>query len=157
MWITVIGIIVSAIVSVLLSDKIISALQFVLIKFGIKRDVTLAGVWIATFSMGDNTYTEVIRIYQKFKRVTGKILYDNRNYERLHKYMQNEPLRLRAHFTDNQYLTGYWFHPIEHSRHYGTFQLIYDSDEDKLEGVWVGFSNTKRTIDYGKWNWVREK
>ena len=85
MWITVIGIIVSAIMSVLLSDKIISALQFVLTKFGIKRDVTLAGVWIATFSMGDNTYTEVIRICQKFKRVTGKILYDNRNYERLHK------------------------------------------------------------------------
>lgn len=158
MWATILGIIVSSIVSVLLSDKIISALQLVLYKFGVKRDVSLSGIWLATFSMREGQdYLEVIELKQRFKRVTGKIVNDNRNYKRLQKYMSLNPLRLRANFTDNQYLTGFWFHPIEHNRHFGTFQLIYNSDEDTLEGIWVGFSNTTRTIDSGKWKWVRDK
>lgn len=157
MWITILGIVISSIVSVLLSDKIISTLQLILEKFGVKRDASLTGIWLATFSMREGQdYLEVIEVKQRFKRVTGRIVNDSRNYKRLQKYMGENPLRLRANFTDNQYLTGFWFHPIEHNRHFGTFQLIYNSDEDTLEGVWVGFSNTTRTIDSGKWKWERD-
>ena len=155
------GIIISAIVSSILTlvfcDKIISVFQFIAIKFGWKKDVCLTGKWRATFMYNNAEYVEIIKVMHKFSRVTGKIINDERNYERLKKYMdgKKDVRRVKAQFTDNQYLTGFWYHPIEHSRHYGTFQLIYDSDTETFSGIWVGFSTTARAIESNSWKWER--
>lgn len=158
---TLLGIIISAIVSSILTlafcDKIISVFQFIAIKLGWKKNVYLAGKWCAKFEYHGETYVEIIKVLHRFSRVRGKIIQDKRNYDRLRKYMdgKKDVLRVKAQFTDNQYLTGFWYHPIEHSRHYGTFQLIYDSDTETFSGIWVGFSTTARAIESSSWTWER--
>ena len=161
MWETILGIVISSVISsvlsIIFSDKILSSIQLLLVRLGLQKDVDLSGRWIATFDVAEKTYTEIIDVSQRFRRVTGRISDDKRNYNRLHSSMKNNPLRVRGNISDNLYFTGFWYHPIEHSRHYGTFQLIFDSDNDILSGKWIGFSNSSMQINSGSWIWKRDK
>lgn len=51
-WITILGMLISAIVSVILSDKIIFGIDRLFIRLGISKSSNITGLWKATFVMG---------------------------------------------------------------------------------------------------------
>lgn len=64
MWEVILGCIVSSIISVLLSDKIIDGIQKALFQLGLSKNVDISGLWKADFEIGrgekKKTYTEII-------------------------------------------------------------------------------------------------
>lgn len=92
MWITICGMIISSIVSVMLSDKIIFDIDRLFVKLGVSKYSYVAGLWKATFAMGYGKnkieYTEIILLKKRFGTIYGYIVDDDRNYEQLQLVMK---------------------------------------------------------------------
>lgn len=159
MWITILGMIISSIVSVILSDKIIFGIDRLFIRLGIFRVSNITGLWQTTFVMGygkdKKEYQEIIFIKKRFGTIYGYIVNDERNYERLKSVMVQQPLRLKGFLSDNRYFTGFWYHPIETYRYHGSFQLLLEANFTKMSGQWIGYSESKNRINNGLWIWKR--
>ncbi|WP_305133701.1 hypothetical protein [uncultured Clostridium sp.] len=159
MWITILGMFISSVVSVILSDKIIFALDRLFIRLRISKSSNITGLWKATFIMGygktKKEFEEIIFLKKKFGTIYGYIADDTRNYERLQTVMNKEPLRLKGFLSDNRYFTGFWYHPIETYRYHGSFQLLIKPNFIKMEGQWIGYSESKQIINNGAWIWEK--
>lgn len=159
MWITVLGMIISSVISVILSDKIILALDRLFIRLGISKCSNITGLWKATFVMGrgknKEEFEEIILLKKRFGTIYGYIANDTRNYKRLHSFMDKNPLRLKGFLSDNRYFTGFWYHPIETFRYHGSFQLLLEPNFIKMIGQWIGYSESKQAINNGTWTWEK--
>lgn len=156
LWVTILGMLVSSVISVIFSDTIIQGIRKTLFHFGILKDINLSGTWIATFYMNNKkAYQEVIKLHHKVGLVFGYIEPDSRNYEKLQQVMYKKPMRIKGSINDNRYFTGFWYHPIEQYRHHGSYQLLIHSTAIKMEGQWIGFSETSKIISHGKWEWEK--
>ena len=153
MWITILGIIISSIISVILSDKIIFAFDRLFIRLGISKTSNIAGLWKATFAMGygknKKVFIEIILLKKRFGTIYGYIANDTRNYKTLQSVMNKTPLRLKGFLSDNRYFTGFWYHPIETYRYHGSFQLLLEPNFIKMNGQWIGYSESKQIINNG--------
>lgn len=159
MRITILGMVISSIISVILSDKIIFALDRLFIRLEISKSSKISGLWKATFVMGygknKKTFEEIILLKKRFGTIYGYIADDQRNYERLQSVMSKKPLRLKGFLSDNRYFTGFWYHPIEISRYHGSFQLLLEPNSIKMDGQWIGYSESKQVINNGLWVWEK--
>lgn len=157
MWITICGMIISSIVSVMLSDKIIFGIDRLFVKLGVSKYSYVTGLWKATFAMGYGKnkieYTEIILLKKRFGTIYGYIVDDDRNYEQLQLVMKKNPLRLKGFISDNRYFTGLWYHSIETYRYHGSFQLLIEPNYIKMNGQWIGYSESKQIINNGIWTW----
>ena len=98
-------------------------------------------------------YTEIILLKKRFGTIYGYIVDDDRNYEQLQLVMKKNPLRLKGFISDNRYFTGLWYHPIETYRYHGSFQLLIEPNYIKMNGQWIGYSESKQIINNGIWTW----
>lgn len=159
MWITILGMIISSVISVILSDKIIFALDRLFIRLGISKSSNITGLWKATFIMGygknKKEFEEIILLKRRFGTIYGYIISDTRNYKRLQSVMDKNPLRIKGFLSDNRYFTGFWYHPIETYRYHGSFQLIIEPNFIKMNGQWIGYSESKQIINNGAWIWEK--
>lgn len=159
MWLTILGMIISAVVSVILSDKIIFGLHRIFVKLGVSRNSDVTGLWKATFSMETgktkDEYVEIIFLKNRFGTIYGNIANDSRNYPRLHTVMSKNPIRLKGFLADNRYFTGFWYHPIETYRYHGSFQMIIDGSFSHMQGQWIGYSDSNQKITNGMWIWEK--
>lgn len=159
MWITILGMIISAIVSVILSDKIIFGIDRLFVKLGVSKYSYVTGLWKAIFVMGQGKnkveYTEIILLKKRFGTVYGYIVDDSMNYKQLQLVMKQKPLRIKGFISDNRYFTGFWYHPIETYRYHGSFQLLIEPNFIKMSGQWIGYSESKQIINNGLWIWEK--
>ena len=159
MWDVVLGCIISSVISVLLSDKIIDGITKILIKLGLSKKADISGLWRANFEMGKGhrkvTYTEIIKLDNRLGVVWGHISPHQDNYDKLKKHMDNKPLRVKGSVADNRFFTGFWYHPIESYRFHGSYQLLIDGSLRHMDGQWIGYSESGKIIDYGKWTWEK--
>jgi hypothetical protein len=157
MWEVILGCIVSSIISVLLSDKIIDGIQKALFQLGLSKNVDISGLWKADFEIGrgekKKTYTEIIGLNNRLGVIWGHISPDSKNYYDLKLYMEKKPLRVKGSLADNRFFTGFWYHPIENCRFHGSYQLLIDRHLTHMEGLWIGYSESGKVIDCGKWIW----
>ena len=159
MWVTIICCIISSIVSVFLSDKLIQGFNAVFLKLGLSKSGDISGVWKATFVMGKGSkkteYTEIIRLSNRLGIIWGRIEPHSLNYLALRPYMEQKPLRVKGSLIDSRFFTGYWYHPIESYRFHGSFQLLIDGSMMKMTGQWIGYSTSGKEIDNGMWVWKK--
>lgn len=158
--VAVLGIIISSVISVIMSEQILSFVGSLMMKVGIKPRINLNGIWVATFTIdkdGDEmSYSEIIRIKSGLGRVYGYIEPDDRNYDELLTHMNDKPLRIRGELLDNRYLTGFWYHPIQTNRTQGTFQMILYPNTKEMRGLWMGYSVSGNIVEAGEWVWKKE-
>lgn len=159
MWITILGMLISSVVSVILSDKIIFSIHRIFVRLGVSRNSDITGVWKATFVIGTgknkSEYTEIIFLKNILGTIYGRIKEDSRNYENLQSVMAKKPLRVKGFLSDNRYFTGFWYHPIETYRFHGSYQLIIDGSFNHMRGQWIGYSESNLKITSGEWNWEK--
>lgn len=148
-------ILLTSVISIILSDKILFALDRLFVRLGISRYSNIAGLWKATFVMGHGKnkeeFEEIILLKKRFGRIYGFIADDPRNHQRLQSLKGKKPLRLIGYLSDNRYFTGFWYHPIETYRFHGSFQLLLEPNFIKMNGQWIGYSESKQIIDNGLW------
>lgn len=126
-----------------------------MLKIGVLKDVDLSGRWQAIFYVGkEQKYTEIIELRYRVGLLIGKIVNDDRNYDLLKNKIKN-PLRVKGCVNDNRYFTGFWYHPIETYRNHGSYQMLIYPNAEKMEGQWIGFSETSHIISHGKWVWLK--
>jgi hypothetical protein len=77
MIVVILGIIISSIISVILSEEILSFVGCLMMKIGIKPRVNLNGIWKVAFTIrkdeGAVSYYEIIRPKSGFGRIYGHI------------------------------------------------------------------------------------
>lgn len=116
----------------------------------------LAGTWRAEFQMHDGrTFVEIIRVRKRLGQVEGHIMPSPENYLALRAVEYKKPLRLEGDLSTSDVFSGTWFHPIETSRYHGTFQLLLHPRGTRLNGMWLGYSESRREIVSGRWAWTR--
>ena len=159
MWLTILGMIISSVISVILSDKIIFGIHRIFVRFGISRNSDMTGLWKATFTTGKGNakkeYVEIIFLKKRFGTIYGNIADDTRNYPKLHSVMKRNPIRIKGFLADNRYFTGFWYHPIETYRFHGSFQMIIDGGFSNMYGQWIGYSESEQKIANGSWKWEK--
>jgi hypothetical protein len=156
----IIGIIISAIVSAVYSESILQGMGLLLAKINLPNQADIEGVWKVEFTLKEDEsvsiFKETIKIVKRLGIIYGYNIPDPENHEVLKKVEENKPLRLRGNLVDNRYLTGVWFHPNKKSRFHGSYQLLVDLSGNKMSGRWTGYSETKNSIDFGSWNFLKE-
>lgn len=155
MWITILGMFISSVVSVILSDKIILALDRLFVQLGISKSSNINGLWKSTFIIGHGKdkqeYTEIILLKKRFSTIYGYIINDTNEYKYSIFAISKNPLRLKGFLSDNRYFTGFWYHPSEICRYHGSFQLLLESNFLQMNGQWIGYSESKHRINNGLW------
>lgn len=159
MWSVIVGCIISSIISVLLSDKIIDGVTKILIKLGLSKKADISGIWKASFEIKKGNkkteYTEIIKLDNRLGVVWGRIYPHADNYEALKSNMENKPLRVKGSLADNRFFTGFWYHPIENYRFHGSYQMLIDGNMKQMDGQWIGYSESGKIIDHGRWSWEK--
>lgn len=153
----VIGPIVGVIVTLLVSEPLKDRLAPLVMRLGSKKEEGVSGLWKATFFYGqpEVAHIQVIEISILFGSVVGRIVPHNLNEGAAKRTENDRPLRVRGSIKDNRFFTGTWFHPEGRSYHHGTFDLIIRQDNERMEGMWLGYSETKNKIETGRWIWER--
>jgi hypothetical protein len=145
---------IGVILAIIFDEPIRGGLRVVLGKRA--KPYPLAGTWRAEFKMADgNGYVEIIRIRKRLGKVEGHIVPHPENYLALRSVEYKKPLRLEGDLSTSDVFSGMWFHPIDTSRYHGTFQLLLHPRGTRLDGLWLGYSDTRREIVSGSWNWTR--
>ena len=156
---TVIGGLLSIVLTLLFSEPLKRWIAPFIRRLGTSEKRGIEGVWIATFSVARDGVTtefnEVIELTQSFGMVFGKIKASPENYAALRAIQDRSPLRVRGEFIDNTYFTGLWFHPLDTHRFHGSFQLVLQGSGEEMRGRWIGFSESLRQVDTGRWIWRR--
>jgi hypothetical protein len=152
-----IGPIIALIVTLVFSEPLKNRLAPLIGRFGSKNEDGFTGNWLATFSYGPSAeaYTEAIQLSSFLGQVVGRIIPHPQNHQRLRAIEKSAPLRLRGSIKDNRYFTGVWFHPLRRSHYHGAFELLIDQNGEHMQGMWVGYSESKNLIENGEWTWER--
>jgi hypothetical protein len=153
----VLGPILALVVTLLLSEPLKNRLAPLVAKLGSKREVGVTGQWKATFTYGpsDETFVEAIEISSLFGVFVGRVIPHADTYPELKRNEKSKPLRLRGEVKDNRYFTGVWFHPLRRSHFHGAFELLIHQNGEQMNGMWLGYSERKNTIESGDWTWER--
>lgn len=153
----VIGPIVGAVVTLAVSEPLKEWLAPFVARLGSKKEEGVSGRWEATFYYGPNEdqYVEVIEVSHLFGAVVGRIVPHTSNHAAAKKVEKKRPLRVRGAVKDNRFFTGVWLHPGRRSHHHGAFDLIVKTDNEHMDGYWLGYSESKNVIESGRWSWKR--
>lgn len=153
----IIGPIISVIVTLLVSEPIKNWLAPFVSKFGVRKDDGINGRWQATFFYGPDKkeYREAIEVSTLLGVIVGRIFPHSENYDGLKTVEAQKPVRLRGTVKDNRYFTGVWFHPKRRSHYHGAFHLLIDTHNERMNGSWLGYSESKNVIESGEWRWSR--
>ena len=158
LWYAVLGAFLSVILGVIFSEPLKNLFSPFLAKLGQKKD-GINGVWEATFEYPTNTgkelYTELIEIKSVLGQIIGRIIPHKNNHSRLVTVATKKPVRLRGELRDNLFFTGTWLHPLDRQHYHGAFHLLVSMSGNEMEGIWIGYSDKKKKIEEGKWNWKR--
>lgn len=161
MELTILGIIVSAIISAIFSDRIVFLIGQILTKIDLPIKADIEGIWIAEFSMKEGnrikSFKEAIEIKKRLGVIYGYNIPNSINHELLSPIADMNPIRIRASIVDNRFLTGIWYHPNRNSRFHGSFQLIVRTSGSQMEGSWTGYRESKNLIGSGEWIWTKDR
>lgn len=151
----VIGPVVGIVIGFLAKEPVRKWLAPKAIKFGMRVGSGINGIWEATFFYGENgtPYIEVIEIKTVFGQVVGNIIPHDRNHENAKKVAEEKPLRIIGTLKDSRYLTGEWYHPNRKNHHHGAYKLLVSLSQEIMEGMWIGYSETRDEIETGRWSW----
>jgi hypothetical protein len=154
---SVAGPIVAVIVTLIVSEPLKDRLAPLIAKLGSKKEQGISGIWKASFLYGksDDVHIEVIEISVFMGTIVGRIVPHALNEGAAKRTENNRPLRMRGSVKDNRFFTGIWFHPERRSHHHGAFDLIIRQNNWRMEGMWLGYSETKNVIETGRWTWER--
>lgn len=153
----VVGPIVGVVVTLLVSEPLKDRLAPLVARLGSKKEEGVSGLWKASFYYGhpEATHIQVIEISTLFGSVVGRIVPHDLNEGAAKRSESSRPLRVRGSIKDNRFFTGTWFHPERRSHHHGAFDLIIRQNNLRMEGMWLGYSETKNVIETGRWVWER--
>jgi hypothetical protein len=153
----IIGPIVGVLVTLLVSEPLKERLAPLVMRLGSKRQVGVSGLWKATFYYGDaeTSHVQVIEISALLGLIIGRIVPHELNEGAAKRAEDGRPLRVRGAVKDNRFYTGTWLHPEKRSHHQGAFDLIIRRDNMRMEGMWLGYSETKNIVETGRWIWER--
>lgn len=153
----VVGPIVAVVVTLLVSDPLKERLAPWVTRLGSKKEEGVSGLWKASFYYGEPevAHIQVIEISTLFGSVVGRIVPHNLNEGAAKRAQSTRPLRVTGTVKDNRFFTGTWFHPERRSHHHGAFDLIIRQNNLHMEGMWLGYSETKNVIETGRWIWER--
>ena len=159
LWILkfVIGPIVAVIVTLLITDPLKTRLAPLVLRFGSKKQVGVGGRWVATFYFGENEtpFVEVIEMSKLLGFVVGRIVPHKLNVGNAKAIQHAKPIRVRGTIKDNRFFTGIWLHPERHSHHHGAFDLVIRQSNVLMEGMWLGYSESRNRVVVGRWEWRR--
>ncbi len=121
---------------------------------------SISGVYDAEFMCkienAPDTYKEVIQLSHRWGFVFGINIPDQNNYHALAKIAHRKPIRVIGRIKHNRFFTGYWYHPDRDHQFHGSFQLLIDTSLQFMDGMWLGFSNSKNSeVTVGKWVWSK--
>ncbi|BDA71711.1 hypothetical protein CAL7716_058770 [Calothrix sp. PCC 7716] len=151
------GSIVSIVITLFMSETLKNWLAPFVSQLGSKQDEGVKGLWLATFYYGQQQtpYIEAIEVSELFGVVVGRIVPYPDNHPTAKKVEQKFPLRLRGSVQDSRYFTGIWFHPNRRSHVHGAFKMLISQDNEHMNGMWLGYSESKNVIESDKWIWQR--
>jgi hypothetical protein len=153
----VIGAFVSIFITLAFQDSLKTWAAQLVTLLGARNDDGITGLWRTTFSYvhGRETtnYIECIEIRTLFGMVIGRIVPDPSNHPRLNDIAPSRPIRVRGQLKDNHYFTGIWLHPLQRHHYHGAFQLLLEPNGHRMKGRWIGFSNSKKSLEEGDWEW----
>lgn len=155
----VFGPVIALTVTLVLSEPLKNWLAPLISKMGSKKEDGISGTWTATFFYGpdEKEYVERLELSTFLGQIVGHIVPYENNHSAVKAVEEKRPLRLRGSIKDNRFFTGVWFHPNRESHHHGAFKLLIDTNNKKIRGMWLGYSERMNIIESGKWNWRREK
>lgn len=153
----VFGPIVAVVITLLVSEPLKDRLAPLVTRLGSKKEEGVTGLWKATFYYGspEVKFVQAIEISTLFGSVVGRIVPHRLNEDSAKRTESDRPLRVRGTVKDNRFFTGIWFHPERRSHHHGAFDLLIRQSNAQMEGVWLGYSESKNVIESGRWVWER--
>jgi hypothetical protein len=153
----IIGPVLGVIVTLLISEPLKERLAPIVSWLGSKKATGVTGRWEAVFhhSSRAEPYRELIEVSFLFGAVVGRIVPSDINHEDAKNIEKDKPLRIRGSIKDHRFFTGVWFHPSRRSHHHGAFDLIIRQDNDRMDGLWLGYSESSNNIESGRWEWNR--
>jgi hypothetical protein len=149
--------VVAIVVGLLAAGPITNRLAPTLAKLGSKREEGVGGRWRAVFYYGkqEEEFVEIIEISSVLGMMIGRVIPHGENNPIAKSVEQRRPVRVQGSMKDNTFFTGTWFHPSRRSHHVGAFQLILRRSNTRMEGMWLGYSETKNEVESGRWVWSR--
>lgn len=153
----IVGAIAGVIVTLAIGEPLKEWLAPFVARLGSKKSLGVRGRWEATFYYGptEEKYVEIIEVSDLFGVIVGRIVPHASNHAAVRKVEMYRPLRVRGAVKDNRFFTGVWLHPNRRSHHHGAFDLIVKTDNEHMEGYWLGYSESKNVIESGRWSWKR--
>ena len=153
----VLGPIVAAIVTLLVREPLKERLAPLILIFGSKRDDGITGLWECRFWHGapEVEYVEVVEVSLLLGSYIGRIVPHKLNQGAAKRVAESRPIRVRGTVLNNRHFRGEWLHPERRSHHRGTFDLIIRQNNEHLQGMWLGYSESQNVIQAGRWEWKR--
>jgi hypothetical protein len=151
------GPVVAIIVTLLVSEPLKNKLAPLVARLGTKKEEGITGKWKAIFYYGkeETQYIEVLELSSLLGNIVGHIIPHEINHADLKLVETEKPLRLRGEVKDNRFFAGIWFHPNRQNHHQGAFELLINTNNEEIYGIWLGYSENKNVIESGRWEWQR--
>ena len=149
------GALVSMIITLVASEPLKNWLSPLLSKLGSTKSEGVKGRWLTTFEMNGKLYTEAIEVSNFLGITVGRVFPHPKNHSEVAKVASKRPIRIRGSVKDNHYFTGIWFHPNRRSHRHGAFELLISRDNEKMIGMWLGYSQSRNVIQGSSWEWYR--
>lgn len=153
----IVGPVIGVLITITLTEPLRERLLPLLTIWGSKKSPSVIGVWRAEFFFGleRSSYVEIVELKYRLGLIVGRIVPSEENYPDLRKIEHDMPLRVRGAVKDNQFFSGTWFHPLRRSHHTGTFDLLINRGNSRMEGQWLGYSERRNHIESQAWVWTR--
>lgn len=120
----------------------------------VKSSVT--GQWKTRFSYADGQwYDERIQaIETNDGQFIAHIVPSLDNHQSTASVDHLRPERASGSVSGSRFITGVWRHPVRSDQE-GAFQLRISSEDDKIIGGWLKFSDSRNDVVSGSWEWAR--
>lgn len=154
----VLGPIVAIFVTLMFQEPVRRWLAPIAARFGLWQDAGLNGVWKATFYYGvdEIPFTEIIEIKSFLGQIVGHVIADERNHGTVAAIANEKPLRLIGSIKNNTFFTGVWYHPNKRNHHHGVYKLLIPLNQESMDGSWIGYSESQKSIETGRWEWKKD-
>ncbi|OWQ91860.1 hypothetical protein CDN99_05670 [Roseateles aquatilis] len=152
-----VGPVVAAIVTIVVREPLKERLAPLVLRFGSKKEDGIAGLWETRFWHGvpETEYVEVIEVSLLLGSYVGRIVPHPLNQGAAKRVADQRPIRVRGSVLNNRHFRGEWLHPERRSHYRGAFDLIIRQNNDRLQGMWLGYSESQNVIQAGRWEWRR--
>jgi hypothetical protein len=144
LWIA--SIVFTAVLSILFEEPIHRALARSLSRWAPRQPRDLTGVWEAEYTYISNSRQLVEKQLVELRQVGG-FVYGHTLRGQSHGHIS------RGRFQNELYFTGTWENTRPGSIYHGCFQFLLDPEGNKMEGKWLGFSDTYKEVNHGNWSW----